>query len=114
MLISDWSSDVCSSDLVGGPYAVEVADDPVIQTVPLGFQWPTIDPFLFCVHHDDAYPPVDDRHGPAVSLEGRVLGQDFEGLDGWRMYHGPRTTDVSGKRVSVGLARVARLNSKKK
>ena len=34
--------------------------DTVIQTVPLGFQWPTIDPFLFCVHHDDAYPPGND------------------------------------------------------
>lgn len=63
-------------------------DDPVIQTVPLGFQWPTVDPFLFCVHHDDAYPAGDDRMAPAASLEGRHLGADFEGRDGWRMYHG--------------------------
>jgi redox-sensitive bicupin YhaK (pirin superfamily) len=69
------------------------SDSSVIQTVPLGAQWPTIDPFLFCAHHDDAYPPGDDKHGPAVSLEGRELGQDFEGLDGWRMYHGQ---DVPG------------------
>ena len=34
---------------------------PVIQTVPLGFQWPTVDPFLFCVHHDDAYPAGNER-----------------------------------------------------
>ena len=67
--------------------------DTVLQTVPLGFQWPTIDPFLFCVHHDDAYPPGNEVAGPAVSLEGRDLGQDFEGLDGWRMYHG---RDVPG------------------
>ena len=26
--------------------------------------------------------------GPAASLAGRDLGQDFEGKDGWRMYHG--------------------------
>jgi len=62
--------------------------DPVLQTVPLGFQWPTIDPFLFCVHHDDAYPNGDGRLGPAASLEGREMGSDFVGLDGWRMYHG--------------------------
>ena len=24
--------------------------DLVLQTVPLGFQWQTADPFLFCVH----------------------------------------------------------------
>ena len=47
-----------------------------------------IDPFLFCAHHDDAYPPGNDVNGPAVSLEGRDLGMDFEGIDGWRMYHG--------------------------
>lgn len=58
------------------------------QTVPLGFQWPTVDPFLFCVHHDDDYPEADERFGPAASLAGRDLGQDFAGLDGWRMYHG--------------------------
>jgi redox-sensitive bicupin YhaK (pirin superfamily) len=60
----------------------------VLESVPLGFQWPTIDPFLFCVHHDDAYPNGDERMAPAVSLEGRDLGQDFAGKDGFRMYHG--------------------------
>ena len=62
--------------------------DPVLQTVPLGFQWPTIDPFLFCVHHDDAYPEGNDDLGPAASLAGRDIGSDFAGIDGWRMYHG--------------------------
>jgi redox-sensitive bicupin YhaK (pirin superfamily) len=61
---------------------------PVIRTIPLGFQWPTVDPFLFCVHHLDRYPPGNERLGPAASLAGRQLGQDFEGIDGWRMYHG--------------------------
>ena len=50
--------------------------------------WPTPDPFLFCVHHDDAYPAGNERLGPATSLAGRAIGQDFAGKDGWRMYHG--------------------------
>ena len=62
--------------------------DAVIQTIELGSQWPTIDPFLFCVHHDDHYPAGNEHAGPAVALQGRDLGQDFAGLDGWRMYHG--------------------------
>jgi hypothetical protein len=61
---------------------------PVLVVHPLGFQWPTGDPFLFCVHHDDAYPAANEQMGPAASLSGRNLGQDFEGKDGWRMYHG--------------------------
>jgi redox-sensitive bicupin YhaK (pirin superfamily) len=61
---------------------------PVLQTMPLGFQWPTIDPFLFCVHHLDHYPAGTAALGPAASLAGRDLGQDFEPRDGWRMYHG--------------------------
>lgn len=65
-------------------------DDPVLQTVPLGPQWPTVDPFLFCAHHDDAYPAGNDEMGPDASLDGRDLGMDFEGVDGWRMYHGER------------------------
>jgi redox-sensitive bicupin YhaK (pirin superfamily) len=56
--------------------------------VRLGFPWQTLDPFLFCVHHDDAYPVGNDALGPAASLAGRNLGNDFEGKDGWRMYHG--------------------------
>lgn len=60
----------------------------VESTFPLGFQWPTFDPFLFCVHHLDHYPPGNEAMGPAASLAGREIGMDFEGKDGWRMYHG--------------------------
>jgi len=60
----------------------------VVQTVPLGFQWPTADPFLFCVHHLDRYPAGNGRFGPAAELTGREIGNDFAGTDGWRMYHG--------------------------
>jgi redox-sensitive bicupin YhaK (pirin superfamily) len=61
---------------------------PVLQTVPLGMRWPTIDPFLFCVHHDDAYPAGNPQLGPEASLDGRDLGMDFAAVDGWNMYHG--------------------------
>ncbi|MBT8185552.1 MAG: pirin family protein [Eudoraea sp.] len=54
----------------------------------LGFPWQTQDPFLFCVYHLDHYPRGNDEMGPAVSLEGRNLGNDFTVKDGWRMYHG--------------------------
>ena len=60
----------------------------VLQQVPLGFQWPTVDPFLFCVHHLDHYPAGNGRFGPQGSLDGRSIGNDFEPIDGWRMYHG--------------------------
>jgi redox-sensitive bicupin YhaK (pirin superfamily) len=65
-----------------------MADSDILAVVPLGLQWPTLDPFLFCAHHDDAYPAGNDRLGPAASLEGRDIGMDFAGVDGWRMYHG--------------------------
>src|SRR5260221_3310134 len=65
-----------------------MSDSVVLAEVPLGFQWPTLDPFLFCVHHDDAYPAGNDKLGPAAPLDGRELGMDFAGKDGWRMYHG--------------------------
>jgi quercetin 2,3-dioxygenase len=57
---------------------------------PLGFTWETLDPFLFCVHHADHYPAGNDELGPAESLAGRNLGQDFTVKDGWRMYHGEK------------------------
>jgi redox-sensitive bicupin YhaK (pirin superfamily) len=60
----------------------------VLGVRPLGFPWPCADPFLFCVHHQDGYPAGNERLGPRASLAGRNLGQDFAGVDGWRMYHG--------------------------
>lgn len=58
--------------------------------MPLGSgPWPTIDPFLFCVHHLDAYPESNGAFGPDPQLlRGRRIGQDFGGVDGWNMYHG--------------------------
>ena len=58
------------------------------STRPLGFPWHTRDPFLFCVHHLDHYPAGNSALGPAASLDGREMGMDFAGIDGWRMYHG--------------------------
>src|SRR4051812_16196465 len=60
----------------------------ILQTVPLGPRWPTLDPFLFCAHHDDAYPAGDEHMAPVVPIDDRELGQDFSGTDGWSMYHG--------------------------
>ena len=60
----------------------------IISVNPLGFTWKTLDPFLLCVHHADVYPRGNDKLGPAASLAGRNLGQDFTLKDGWRMYHG--------------------------
>lgn len=60
----------------------------IIQIQPLGFPWETRDPFIFCVHHRDLFPKGNEQMGPATSLEGRNIGQDFTIKDGWRMYHG--------------------------
>lgn len=54
----------------------------------MGFMWPVKDPFLFCAHHLDQFPAGNDEMGPAASLKGRDIGQDFTTKDGWRMYHG--------------------------
>ena len=65
-----------------------MTQDAVIRIQPLGFPWQTLDPFLFCAYHDDAYPRGDARMAPAASLAGRDIGQDFSRKDGWSMYHG--------------------------
>ena len=62
--------------------------DPVLGVEPLEFVWKTLDPFLFCVHHEDRYPKANAQFGPAVSLAGRDIGMDFTLKDGFRMYHG--------------------------
>jgi len=60
----------------------------ILQVRPLGFPWETADPFLFCAYHDDAYPKGNADMGPAASLAGRSMGQDFSRKDGFSMYHG--------------------------
>ena len=61
---------------------------PILNILPLGQQWPTLDPFLFCAYHDDAYPAANADMSPKASLAGRNIGQDFSRKDGWSMYHG--------------------------
>ena len=61
---------------------------PIITIKPLGFTWDTVDPFLFCAYHDDAYPVANAQMAPQASLAGRDIGQDFSRKDGWSMYHG--------------------------
>jgi redox-sensitive bicupin YhaK (pirin superfamily) len=65
-----------------------MSNDVILSVRPLGFPWETADPFLFCVYHNDAFPAGNEELGPAASLKGRNIGMDFEGKDGWRMYHG--------------------------
>ena len=68
----------------------------ILKINPLGFQWETKDPFLFCVHHEDFYPKGNENMGPQDSLEGRQIGQDFVIKDGWRMYHGDKVPGFPG------------------
>ena len=61
----------------------------ILDSTSIDFQWPTLDPFLFCVHHFDHYPAgnknlgLDDKY-----FAGRNMGSDFEVKDGFRLYHG--------------------------
>ena len=68
----------------------ELKNMKAVQKIkPLGFQWETSDPFLFCVHHEDAFPKGNDQMGPDTKyFQGRHLGDDFIIKDGFRMYHG--------------------------
>ena len=63
---------------------------PILERSPLPVTgpWPTVDPFLFCVHHNDKFPVGDGKLGPKASLAGRNIGSDFSNRDGWSMYHG--------------------------
>ena len=65
-----------------------MTDNVLMDVFSLEMHWETLDPFLFCAHHNDAYPPGDENMGPKASLAGRAIGQDFSGTDGWSMYHG--------------------------
>lgn len=47
----------------------------VIATVSLGLHWLTLDPFLFCAHHNDRFPPGNAAQGvDDGALVGRQVG----------------------------------------
>ena len=68
----------------------------ILDVQPLGFQWRTYDPFLFCAFHKDDFPSGNAALGPAAALSGRNIGMDFEIRDGWRMYHGDKVPGFPG------------------
>ncbi len=63
-------------------------NSPILKIESLSLPWKTQDPFIFCSYHLDMYPGGNDELGPDSTLEGRNIGQDFSGNDGWNMYHG--------------------------
>jgi quercetin 2,3-dioxygenase len=91
-LVSAPVASACRSDApaerVDKLVSARLATDVILDTEELGTQWRVLDPFLFCAHHDDPYPAANEQLGPAASLAGRNLGQDFDANNGWRMYHG--------------------------
>jgi quercetin 2,3-dioxygenase len=60
----------------------------ILSINKLGFQWQTSDPFIVTMHHRDAFPKGNERMGSNASLDGRNIGNDFQGVHGWNMYHG--------------------------
>lgn len=71
--------------------------NPILKIKPLGFQWETADPFLFCVHHEDKFPKGNELMGPSSEhFKGRHMGDDFIIKDGFRMYHGKTVPGFPG------------------
>ena len=68
--------------------SAEMSASGVLSVRPLGFPWQARDPFLMCAYHHDRYPAGNADLGPDAPLGGRQLGHDFDGQNGWRMYHG--------------------------
>lgn len=69
----------------------------ILKIKPLGFQWETSDPFLFCVHHEDNFPVGNEAMGPGPEhFRGRHMGEDFIIKDGFRMYHGQTVPGFPG------------------
>ena len=74
--------------------------DPIIGVSPLGFPWPTKDPFLVCVHHVDLYPQGNDRLGARNLLRARCEHR----VDGRHLVRMDR--QLAGEAVARGKARL--------
>ena len=62
--------------------------DAVVAVTPLGFPWQTSDRSSSASTTTTPTPPATSAWARRRRSPGRDLGQDFEGKDGWRMYHG--------------------------
>jgi hypothetical protein len=58
----------------------------IISVNPLGFPYPTADPFLFAVYHKDMFPAGNGK----MEAPRRGNGADFDWSQPYRMYHGDR------------------------
>lgn len=58
----------------------------IINTGKLQFPFQTLDPFLFCVYHNDDFPAGNER----MEAPRRGDGADFDADQPYRMYHGDR------------------------
>lgn len=65
------------------------AASAVLKTMALPSAGPyqTLDPFLFCVYHKDAYPAA---HDDTMEAPQRGNGADFDPYADYRMYHGDK------------------------
>jgi hypothetical protein len=65
------------------------AASAVLKTMALPSAGPynTLDPFLFCVYHKDAYPAAHDE---TMEAPQHGNGADFDPSADYRMYHGGR------------------------
>jgi redox-sensitive bicupin YhaK (pirin superfamily) len=62
-------------------------DSVVLETLELGFPWPTSDPFIVTVHHVDHFPAGNAGMGPATT-EGQRAPDSDPSSAGWGMYYG--------------------------
>ncbi len=70
---------------------------PILQRLPLGNQWPCIDPFLFCAHHNGAYPGRDGALGlQAVELEDRPWAATSAARTAFPSTHGDHVPGFPG------------------
>lgn len=71
----------------------------VLNTMALPSAGPfsTLDPFLFCVYHKDAYPAA---HDDTMEAPQRGNGMDFDPKAPYRMYHGDM---IPGRQAIVEL-----------
>lgn len=63
----------------------------IVSVTPFSSPMPGIDPFIFGAYHQDLYPAGNGALGVADHyLNGRDIGMDFSGQDGFSLYHGER------------------------